>query len=80
MVIIPPRRHPARILNAATAAMRERSRRALLDAVVDAASVDVTRDFDDVVRGDVHSVVRWQFNHYEKAGDLVVRGILEEGP
>lgn len=93
-----------RILDAATAAMRERfrpdvrldeiaaaagvsvqtvlrvfgSRRALLDAVMEAASADVAREFDDVVPGNVDSVVRCSFNHYEKLGDLVIRNIVDE--
>lgn len=94
----------ARILDAATAAMRERfrpnvrldeiavaaevsvqtvlrafgSRAALLDAVMETATVDVAREFEDVIAGDVDSVVRCYFNHYEKAGDLVIRNIVEE--
>lgn len=54
------------------------SRRELLDAVVEAAAADVELEFDDVVPGDVASVVRCYFNHYEKAGDLVIRNIVEE--
>ncbi len=93
-----------RILDAATAAMRENfrpnvrldeiaaaagvsvqtvlrifgSRALLLDAVMEAASADVAREFEDVILGDVDSVVRCYFNHYEKAGDLVIRNIVEE--
>lgn len=54
------------------------SRRGLLNAVVEAASTDVAREFDDVIPGDVDSVVRCYFNHYEKSGDLVVRNIVDE--
>ena len=93
-----------RILNAATAAMRERfrpdvrldeiaaaaevsvqtvlrvfgSRRALLDAVSEAASADAAQDFAGVVPGDVDSVVRAHFTHYERVGDLVIRNIVDE--
>lgn len=94
----------ARILDAATAAMRDRfrpnirldeiaatadvsvqtvlrifgSRTALLDAVMEAAMTDVAAEFDNVIPGDVDSVVQCYFNHYETVGDLVIRNIVEE--
>lgn len=54
------------------------SRRALLDAVSEAASADAARDFAGVVPGDVDSVVRAHFAHYERVGDLVIRNIVDE--
>jgi AcrR family transcriptional regulator len=94
----------ARILEAATTAMRTRfrpdvrladvaaaagvsvqtvlrtfgSRQQLLDAVAEVAVADVAAEFTDVDPGDVAGIVHAYFDHYEKAGDLVVRNIADE--
>jgi AcrR family transcriptional regulator len=54
------------------------SRAALLDAVAEVAVADVAGEFTDVTPGDVAGIVHAYFEHYEKAGDLVVRNITDE--
>src|SRR6478752_44910 len=54
------------------------SRQLLLDEVAALALRDVEAEFADVRPGDLRGVVRAYFNHYEKAGDLVVRNIVDE--
>ncbi len=54
------------------------SRGALLDAVTEVAVGDVAAEFVGVEPGDVEAIVRAYYRHYEKAGDLVVRNIVDE--
>ena len=43
-----------------------------------AAAADVAAEFADLETGDVSGAVQAYVNHYEKAGDLVVRNIQDE--
>jgi AcrR family transcriptional regulator len=54
------------------------SKRQLLDEVTEIAARDVAVEFAGVRPGDVAAIVNATINHYEKAGDLVIRNIQDE--